>query len=115
MTFADGSNKEGTWQNGKYVEGSGKVTEALYKDIPKVPPNFTGKGKYSSSLLNPNDIYEGDYVNGKKQGKGKLTFENGNVYMIIILLQEKLFIQTEMFTKERLVLAVNLFLELQEK
>ena len=37
----------------------------------------TGKGKYTWADGN---VYEGDYVDGKKTGKGKFTWADGNVY-----------------------------------
>ena len=38
---------------------------------------FNGKGKYSYP---DGQIYEGDYVNGVKEGNGKLTFPSGRIY-----------------------------------
>ena len=36
-----------------------------------------GKGKETSAN---GDVYEGDFINNKKHGKGKMTYSNGTVY-----------------------------------
>ena len=40
---------------------------------------FNGKGKEYYS--NGNIRYEGDYVNGKREGNGKYIFEDGTYYI----------------------------------
>lgn len=46
--------------------------------LTKAPPDFTGKGKF---LDDNENIYEGDYVEGKQTGKGKYTWaKSGEVY-----------------------------------
>ena len=37
---------------------------------------FNGKGKLKSN----NEDYEGDFVDGEKTGKGKITFKDGTIY-----------------------------------
>jgi hypothetical protein len=39
-------------------------------------PHGKGKSTYPDSGL----VYEGDFVGGKAQGRGKITFLNGDVY-----------------------------------
>lgn len=56
---------------------SSSVKELDFKDIPDVPHNFTGKGKYK---LNDYVLYEGDFVKGKPHGKGKETHRCGDTY-----------------------------------
>ncbi len=80
-------NETATW-NGNCINGfaSGKGTLQWYENGKKtdvVIANFhngkkTGKGKY---IYANGDIYEGDYLNGKKQIKGKYTWLNGSFYI----------------------------------
>lgn len=42
-----------------------------------IPSNFTGKGK---KVYSNGDVYEGEYVKGKRQGHGVYTFTDGESY-----------------------------------
>ena len=64
----------GKYINGKYIWDDGKYYKGEFKnDIPN------GKGiKYYS---NGNILYEGDFINGKFEGKGKFIYDDGGCFI----------------------------------
>ncbi len=51
--------------------------EGPYRLLKDPIGNYTGKGKYTSTL---GSVYKGDFVNGGFNGKGKLIWRNGDIY-----------------------------------
>lgn len=96
ITYANGSIYEGDIENGfparngKLTLSNGDIYEMNLIDS-KVKCTFsngvydgdfvdgrrTGKGRYT---FDNGDVYEGDFVDGEQHGKGKVTFANGNIY-----------------------------------
>ena len=69
---------EGNWENGNLKNGriylpNGNIYEGQIKDS-----NMNGKGILKT--FNNKILYEGDFVNGEKNGKGKIIFEDGTIY-----------------------------------
>ena len=52
------------------------VVLKMKKAAGKTPAGFTGKGKETYET----GVYEGDFVDGKRHGKGKVVFSNGGSY-----------------------------------
>lgn len=67
ITYADGSTFEGTFNEERIKHGVGVYTW-------KKPAEEDGDEPVVKAQ------YEGDYWNGKKQGVGKMTYPNGDVY-----------------------------------
>jgi hypothetical protein len=104
MTSPNGTVYEGKWiddkkhDKGKMKYSNGDVFVGEWKDDEKHKGKMTfqdgdiyegefernmfhGYGKYSKKIDSKKIIYyEGKWINGKKQGKGKETFPNGTVF-----------------------------------
>jgi hypothetical protein len=59
------SSSEITFLNTGNFEGNKGMT------APAMPPNFTGRGRFQETA----GIYEGDFVNGKLHGRGKVIYK----------------------------------------
>ena len=67
---------EGTWNKGHLL--SGKITNFHQKVFQGQLKNYEPNGK---GIEKAKDYeYEGDYLNGKKQGKGKVVWKDGSFY-----------------------------------
>ncbi len=80
LIYPNGDKYEGHFKHDAFsgtvtlTTKTGKVTSGVYKN---------GLIKPDSTIVNINDSnkYEGDLVNGLRQGKGTCTYRNGNVYV----------------------------------
>ena len=54
-----------------------KTTDGVYEGERNEAGEREGRGKYTFA---DGDVYEGEYKNGKKEGRGKFTFASGDVY-----------------------------------
>ena len=83
VTWANGNQHVGYFENGLY-HGFGKTT---YKTENTEDPDSYGKVSYEGELKRglyhgpgkmvyfSGDLFEGDFIKGKRQGKGKITFK----------------------------------------
>ena len=63
-------------QGKKTYKESGKIFEGEWKDGEFIQGTCTwNKGKRKG------DVYEGSYVQGRRQGHGKYTWANGDIYV----------------------------------
>ncbi len=101
MLFIDGSKYEGDWLNGQYHEkgtltrkdgfyikgaflngnesivkyynpNHQEVTKLVYYDLPE--------SGFAKRKLENGDVYEGNWLNGKYHGEGKISYTNGNKF-----------------------------------
>lgn len=82
-TLHDGTTYIGSWQNNKY-SGEGKIT-FRDKTTHDVAQQYTGtfkNNKYHGRglLYRETIVYDGEFVNGAFEGKGKLMDANGDEY-----------------------------------
>ena len=71
--FVEGNWENGNLKNGRIFLPNGNIYEGQIKDS-----TFNGKGilkTFKNEIL-----YEGDFVNGEKNGNGKIIFEDGTIY-----------------------------------
>ena len=64
----------GKYINGKFIYEDGKYYLGEFK-------NNLPNGKGIKYYKNGNILYEGDWVNGKQEGKGKVIYENEEYYI----------------------------------
>jgi len=71
-THANGDFYEGEWANDKY-HGFGRHVYTCIK-------YHAGDSRYASTSYKDREVYEGDFVDNRKHGKGKVTYANGDFY-----------------------------------
>jgi hypothetical protein len=81
MIFRDGAVFEGSWKNDNRAEGKGRMTwpnKDIYEgDFSKIGL-YHGVGKLSKG--DTGDVYEGQFKDGRKHGKGDMIYANGDHY-----------------------------------
>jgi len=81
--YPNGTVLDGTWKDGHFIIGHGTFADAyghmtfVYDGEFNLDTHFHGYGivKYVNG-----DMYEGEWKDGEKNGRGKLTLSNGKVY-----------------------------------
>jgi hypothetical protein len=75
--FSNGDIKDALWENGVSTKQI-SYEFASKKKIGCISGNCqNGRGKY----IFKNAVYEGDFINGKIHGEGKMIYSNGDIYI----------------------------------
>jgi hypothetical protein len=77
ITFTDGGTYEGEWEDGK-------ITGPVWRSMPTACATRAVPQRHASRrgrMESPGGyVYEGDWVEGVKEGKGTITYPDGAVY-----------------------------------
>ncbi|GAB1462092.1 hypothetical protein [Pedobacter sp.] len=79
-THANGKVDDGYWFNGEYIGENPPAGEPKMLFVDELKEGKFAEGHYKAEINTPEGTYVGIMFNNKKNGKGKMTYPNGEFY-----------------------------------